>query len=189
MVLASQLRPGMAVRYEGRNYKVVAAEYHPGQGKMSGAAHVRLNNLDTAAIWETNLRGDLRFEELPLEKKSMDYLYSDLGLCTFMHPDTCEQVEIPESLLGEQAHFLASEMRVVVEFLGDRAVTVLMPDFLEVRIRDTAPPVHATGDSNWKTARLDNGVEVMVPQFIKPGDFIRLDIANLKYMDRVKAPK
>jgi elongation factor P len=64
-----------------------------------------------------------------------------------------------------------------------------MPDFLEVRIDDTAPPIHAQNDSNWKTARLENGVEVMVPQFIKNGDMIRLDLAALKYMDRAKSAK
>lgn len=189
MVLASQLRAGMAVRHEGQSYKVIAAEYHPGQGKMGGVSHVRLKNLDTATTWETSLRADLKLEELPLEKKSMDYLYSDVGLCTFMDPDTCEQAELPESLLGDQARFLAPEMRVIVEFLGDRAVSVQLPGFLEVRIDDTAPPIHATNDSTWKPARLDNGVEVMVPQFIKTGDVIRLDMATLKYMDRVKAPK
>lgn len=189
MVLASQLRAGMAVRYEGQEYKVIAADYHPGQGKMGGVAHVRLKNLNTATTWETSLRSDLKLEELPLEKKSMDYLYSDFGLCTFMDPDTCEQADVPESLLGDQARFLGPEMRVVVEFLGEKAVSVQMPGFLEVRIEDTAPPIHATNDSTWKPARLDNGVEVMVPQFIKTGDFVRLDMATLKYMDRVKTAR
>lgn len=187
MVLASQLRAGMAIRHEGQDYKVVTADYHPGQGKMGGVSHVRLKNLSTATVWETSLRADLKLEELPLERKGMDYLYSDLGLCTFMDPDTCEQAEVPESLLGDQAQFLAPEMRVMVEFLGERAVSVQMPDFLEVRIADTAPPIHATNDSTWKPARLENGVEVMVPQFIKSGDSIRLDMATLKYMDRVKS--
>jgi len=63
---------------------------------------------------------------------------------------------------------------------------VMFPEMLEVRIADTAPPVHQQ-DSNWKPAHLDNGVEVMVPQFIKNGDMIRLDMATLKYMDRAKS--
>ncbi len=189
MVLASQLRGGMAVRYEGQEYKVITADYHPGQGKMGGVSHVRLKNLSTATTWETSFRADLKLEELPLEKKGMDYLYSDLGLCTFMDPETCEQAEVPESLLGDQARFLVPEMRVIVEFLGEKAVSVQMPDFLEVHIDDTAPPIHATNDSTWKPARLDNGVEVMVPQFIKTGDVIRLDMASLKYMDRVKSTR
>jgi elongation factor P len=56
-----------------------------------------------------------------------------------------------------------------------------------VRIAETTPPVHAQQDSTWKIATLENGVEVMVPQFIKIGDMIRLDMQNLKYMDRAKS--
>jgi len=41
-------------------------------------------------------------------------------------------------------------------------------------------------DSVWKPARLESGVEILVPQFIKNGDLIRLDVANMKYMDRAK---
>ncbi|MGC8759190.1 MAG: elongation factor P [Bryobacteraceae bacterium] len=189
MIPASQLRNGMAIRYEGQIYKVLIADYHPGQGKMGGVAHVRLKNLDTGTIWETSLRGDLKVEDLPIEKKAMDFLYSDSGVCTFMDPDTCEQAEVPEKMIGEAARFLLPEMRVAVEFLGDRAVGVEMPDFVEVTVTDTAPPVHAQNDSTWKPARLENGVEVMVPQFIKTGDRIRLDLNTMKYMDRARAAK
>jgi elongation factor P len=63
---------------------------------------------------------------------------------------------------------------------------VLFPDMLEIRVTDTAPPAHAQQDSAWKQAKLENGIEVMVPQFIKNGDTIRLDVENLKYMDRSK---
>ena len=43
--MASQLRGGMAIRFENQPYKVVSAEYHPGQGKMGGVTHARLKNL------------------------------------------------------------------------------------------------------------------------------------------------
>lgn len=189
MIAASQLRNGMAIRYEGEIYKVLLADYHPGQGKMGGVAHVRLKNLSTGTTWETSLRGDLKVEDLPLEKKAMDFLYSDSGICTFMDSATGEQAEVPEKIIGEAARFLMPEMRVAVEFLGEQPVGVEMPDFIEVEIADTAPPVHAQNDSTWKPARLENGVEVMVPQFIKTGDRIRLDLNTLKYMDRAKAAR
>lgn len=189
MIIASQLRNGMAIRYEGETYKVLLADYHPGQGKMGGVAHVRLKNLSTGTTWETSLRGDLKVEDLPLERKAMDFLYSDSGIFTFMDPGTCEQAEVPEKLLGDAARFLMPEMRVAVEFLGDQPVGVEMPGFIEATITDTAPPVHAQNDSTWKPARLENGVEIMVPQFIKTGDRVRVDLNTLKYMDRAKAAK
>jgi elongation factor P len=186
MVVASQLRPGMAVRYENQTYKVVAAEYHPGQGKMGGATHARLQNLTTGTFWEHSFRAEMKLEEAPLEKKPMEFLYSDPDNCYFMDPESFDQVAVPAAMLGSQARFLREGMRLPVEFVEDRPVSLQFPEILEVKIADTAPPIHAQQDSTWKVAKLDNGVEVMVPQFIKTGDAIRLDMTALKYMDRVK---
>jgi elongation factor P len=78
-------------------------------------------------------------------------------------------------------------MKLSVEFVEGRPVGVLFPDVLEVRIADTAPPLHQQVDSAFKPALLPNGVEVMVPQFVKTGDLIRLDLENRRYMDRARA--
>ncbi len=186
MVSASQLRAGMAVRVEGQLYRVLFAEYHPGQGKMGGVAHTRLRNLSTGTLWEHSFRSDLKLEEVEVEKTPMDFLYEDAGECTFMNPDTFDQVSIPASVIGPQAALLQPGMRVSVDFVEGTPTSVLFPDILEVRVAATAPPVHQQVDSVWKPARLENGVEIMVPQFIKPGDTIRFDVVNMKYMDRAK---
>jgi elongation factor P len=186
MVAASQLRAAMAVRFEGQPYRVLFAEYHPGQGKMVGQTHARLKNLSTGSLWEHSFRPDLKLEELDVEKQPMDYLYDDGGDCYFMNPGTFEQIAIPRETIGPQAALLQPEMRVAVESVEGRPVSVSFPDVLEVRVAATTPPVHQQVDSVWKAARLESGVEIMVPQFIKNGDLIRLDVANLKYMDRAK---
>jgi elongation factor P len=186
MVVASQLRAGMAVRFEGQVYKVLAADYHPGQGKMGGTTHARLENLTTGALWEHSFRSELKLDDLPVEKQSMDFLYTDADACYFMNPESYEQVAVPASVLGDQAKFLRPEMRLPVEFVEGLPVSVLFPDIIEIQVADTAPPVHAQQDSTWKEARLENGVEIMVPQFIKTGDAIRLDVQNMRYIDRAK---
>ncbi|HEY1203664.1 MAG TPA: hypothetical protein VGF05_03145 [Bryobacteraceae bacterium] len=186
MVIASQLRAGMAVRFEGQMYKVLAAEHHLGQGKMGGATHSRLKNLSTGALREINFRAELKLDEVETQKAAMDFLFADADECTFMNPETFEQIPIPAPLIGPQAALLQAEMRVVVDFVEGRPVGVLFPDVLEVRIGETAPPSHQQVDSVWKPARLESGVEILVPQFIKNGDLIRLDVANMKYMDRAK---
>ena len=185
MTTASQLRAGMVIRHEGQTYKILIADYHPGQGKMGGATHARLKNLSTGTTWEHSFRADLKLEDLPVEKQPMDFLYSDADGCCFMHPQSYEQFTIPAAALGDHARFLKEGMQVPVEFVNGEPISVLFPEILEVRIADTTPPIHQQ-DSNWKPARLENGVEVMVPQFIKPGDLIRLDVENLRYMDRAK---
>ena len=186
MITASQLRAGMVIRHEGQTYKVLHADYHPGQGKMGGATHCRLRNLATGTFWEHSFRSDLKLAEVPAERQSMEFLYSDADGCYFMHPETYEQVAIPAKIIGEQARFLKEGMQVPVEIVDGSPVSVLFPDFLEVHIADTAPPVHQQQDNTWKPATLDNGLEIMVPQFIKDGDAIRLDMHSLKYMDRAK---
>lgn len=189
MILASQLRGGMAIRFEGHPWKVLLADYHPGQGKMGGVSHARLLNLDTGTQWEHSFRSDLKLEDLPLERKAMQFLYDDGAHSVFMEAATAEQVEVPNALLGDRASILMPEMPVSVEFLEDRPVSVILPDFLELAVADTAPPSHSGGnDSTWKPAKLANGMEVMVPQFIKPGDAIRVDLGTMKYMDRAKSP-
>lgn len=187
MITASQLRAGMAIRYQDQSYKVLLADYHPGQGQMGGSNHVRLRNLSTGTLWEHNFRADLRLEDLAAERQALEFLYEDRGSCVFMNPLTYEQVEIPTEMIGEPAHFLEPGVRVPVDFVEDRPVGVVFPEILDVRIADTPPPSHGQADSAWKPARLPNGVEVMVPPFVKTGDSIRLNLAEMRYMDRVKA--
>jgi len=186
MVAASQLRGGMAILFEGQRYKVVASEYHPGQGKMGGVTHARLQNLDTGTFWEHSFRSELKLETMALEKQALEFLYAAGDQCCFMNPDTFEQTEIPSAMVGQQAALLDPGMRLSVEFVEGRAVGVVFPDVLEVRIADTAPPIHQQVDSTFKVAKLDCGLEVMVPQFVKSGDVIRLDLHTMKYMDRAK---
>jgi elongation factor P len=176
----------MAIRHDGHLYKVVTAEYHPGQGKMGGVTHAHLLNLETGTLWDHGFRADIKLDDLPLDKVPMDYLYTDGDLCVFMNPETFEQVEIPAVKLGRQAALLREQMRIAVEFADDKPVSVQFPDFLEVRILDTAPPAHNQQDTTWKEATLENGLLIMVPQFIKTGDRIRLDVQKLQYMDRAK---
>ena len=186
-MLASQLRAGMAIGFEGQSYRVVAADYHPGQGKMGGVTHTRLQNVETHTFRELSLRAELKLTDLAVERQPLEFLYADGDQCCFMNPETFEQSEVPRGLIAPRDRFLEAGMRISVEFVDGRAVHVLFPDVLEVKIVDTAPAAHQASDAAFKPARLANGVEVMVPQFIKSGDMIRLDLENMRYMDRARA--
>jgi elongation factor P len=187
MVNASQLRPGMAIRYESNNYKVMTSDYHPGQGKMGGVVHTRLKNLSTGTFWEHTFRSELKLDFIPVEKKSMEFLYSDANHSYFMNPDTFEQIGIDNSIIGPATRFLQAGMQLPVEFVEGQPISVLFPDIIEIRIAETAPPAHQQQDNTWKKALLENGVELRVPQFIKTGDMIRLEVGTLRYVDRAKS--
>ena len=186
MMVASQLRRGMAIRHQGVIYKIIAAEYHAGQGKMGGVAHLRLQNIDTGSFREHRFRSEEKLEEIPLEKQQMDFLYSDTDHCHFMNPESFEQVAVPRAAVGPAERFLRPEMRLAVEFFEGRPVSVNFPDIVEVRVAETAMPVHSQQDNTWKPAKLDNGVEVMVPQFIRSGEVIRVDVETGKYVERAR---
>jgi elongation factor P len=153
---------------------------------MGGVMHARLKNLGTGTTWEHGFRAELKLEEIPVEKRPADFLYQDGEEYVFMDVETYDQFPIPAALLGEQARLLVPEMRVSIESVDDKPVFVIFPDVLELRIRQTDPPIHGAVDSTWKPAELENGLQIMVPQFVKTGDGIRLSTADLKYMDRVK---
>jgi elongation factor P len=186
MLTASELRPGIAIRFEDQIYKVIAADYHPGQGKMGGVTHARLRNLSTGTLWEHGFRSELKVEEVALEKRSADFLYADAEECTFMDPLTFDQYTVSVTSLGHQARLLSPEMRVNIELLDGRPISVQFPDTVDLRVTDTTPPMHNTQDSTWKTARLATGLEIQVPQFIKIGDVVRVDANVLRYMDRAR---
>ena len=103
-----------------------------------------------------------------------------------MNLESYEQTEIEKSVVGPQAEFLLPGMTLGVEFVEGRPTRVLFPEFVQISVADTAPPIHQQQDSTFKPARLENGVKIMVPLFVKLGDVIRVDLHAMKYMDRVK---
>src|ERR1700730_9104551 len=107
---------------------------------MSRAMHARLRNLDTGTIWEHAFRSELKLEEMPLDKHTLEFLYADENHCCFMDPDNFEQTEIPRAIIGVQARFLEAGMRLAVEFVAGRPIKRLFPGVLEGKIPDTARP-------------------------------------------------
>jgi len=189
MINASQLRPGMAIRYEGNNYRVISCEYHSGQGKMGGVTHVRLKNLTTGTFWEHSFRSELKLDIVAVEKQSMEFLYANAEQCYFMDPVSFEQIGVEQSVIGPASRFLQPGMELPVESVDGRPVNVVFPDIMEMRISETSPPAHQQQDTTWKKAHLENGIELLVPQFIKAGDVIRIEVATLRYVDRAKSAK
>jgi elongation factor P len=78
-------------------------------------------------------------------------------------------------------------MQIPIEFVDGRVISAIFPDFVDIRVAETAPPSHGQADSTWKPARLINDVKIMVPPFVKSGDTIRLSLSEMRYMDRTKA--
>jgi elongation factor P len=177
MVIASQLRPGTVLKINNDLFKVIDSQYHIGQGKMPGSVHAKLRNVLKGTFKELRFRPEEQIEETQLEKHEMEFLYSDADSATFMNPRTYDQVSIPLEAIGAV---------VPVEVYQGQPVSIVFPEIVEVKIRTTAQPVHQQQDNTYKSATLENGGELMVPQFIKPGETIRVEVASGKYVDRVR---
>lgn len=187
MVVASQLRHGTILKIGPDLFKVIESTYHIGQGKMPGSVHSKLRHVLKGTFKEMRFRPEERLEDTQLEKQEMEFLYSDVDSATFMNPKTYDQVAIPLEAIGAATKFLQPEMRVPVELYEGQPVSIVFPEIVEAKIQTTAQPVHQQQDNTQKPATLENGLELMVPQFIKPGELVRVEVATGKYVDRVRA--
>lgn len=186
MVVAAQLRPGTVLKLGEEMYKVIESAYHVGQGKMPGSVHSKLHNVVKGTFKEVRFRPEERLEDVQLEKRQMEFLYSDADSATLMDPETFEQFSIPLEAIGTAQRFLHPEMSIPVEFHAGQPVSIVFPQSVELKIASTAQPVHQQQDNTYKPATLENGVEILVPQFIKPGEIVKIEVATGKYLDRVR---
>jgi elongation factor P len=178
----------MILRVDGALCRVVSADYHGGQGKMGGVMHAKLHDLRTGKERERRFRAEETVEDVQPDKQSLQFLYADGALSTFMNPESYEQVAIDTARLGKAAAWLKEDTVVPVEFVDGEALGIVFPETAEARVTETAAPYHTPGtDSVWKQARLANGVKVMVPPFIDVGELVRVDVETGRYVERAKA--
>jgi len=186
MIIASQLRPGTVLKIGEELLKVEESAYHLGQGKMPGSVHAKLINVRKGTFKELRFRPEERLDETVLDKQEMEFLYSDADSATFMNPVTFDQVSIPLESIGPAQKYLKAEMMIPVEFYEGEPVSIVFPKIVEVKVNTTAQPVHQQQDNTFKYATLENGLEALVPQFIRPGETVRIEVATGKYVDRVR---
>ncbi len=187
MVIASQLRPGAVLKIGADLFKVTESTYHLGQGKMPGSVHSKLRHVLKGTFKELRFRPEERLEDIQLEKQEMEFLFTDADSATFMNPRTYDQVSIPLEAIGAAVKYLKPEMTVPVEFMDGQPVSIVFPEIAEIKVQTTAQPVHQQQDNTFKSATLENGLEVLVPHFIKPGEIVRVEVATGKYVDRVRS--
>jgi elongation factor P len=186
MIEASGLKPGMVVMLEGELHCVASAGHHAGGGQQGSAVFARVKGLKSGHIRELRLHPGDRLEEVALDHKEMEYLYTDGVAFYFMDPDTFEQISLPSETIGAYETFLQPNMRIPVALYEGAPVTVAFPHAVEFSVASAPPGVHEHATSTFKTATLENGMEVLVPQFIKEGDTVRIEVASGKYLERVR---
>jgi elongation factor P len=186
-MLASDLRTSCVLRFEGEFYRVVEASSHAGGGQLGGVVHAKLLNLRSRHTVERRFRPDERLEAVDVDRARWQFIYADGDDYYFMNPETYEQLPIAAATLGPAKAFIHPGLEASVESYEGRPLYVVLPEAVELQVAETAEPTHQRETSAMKPAKLDNGVEVLVPLFIKTGDRVRIDTVSGRYLERAKA--
>ena len=189
MVVASDAKAGMALQLDGKLYKVLEVVRHAGSGQMHGFIELKLKDMRFGHFADRRFKHSDKLEDVELTKRQMDYIYSDNDACYFMDPETFEQVGIPKGAIGEIEKFLKEGMKITVELLSGEAVSVQFAKVIELKVTATGPGIRGGQDNTMKPATVENGVEILVPQFVETGDTVRVDTEKAKYVDRVTAKR
>lgn len=186
MIQATQLRRGNVIRMGKDLFRVVEFQ-HLTPGKGRGHMQTKLKNLRSGAIIEHRFRSDDSVEKAVLDKKQMEYLYSEGDNHFFMDTETYEQIHFTTELLGDSMRYLNPNSIIEVEFHGDNAVGIALPPTVDLKVVETEPGMPSATVSNvQKPATTETGLVVPVPHFISEGETIRVDTTDGKYVERVR---
>ena len=169
----------MTLKFGKELFKVITAEYKVGTAKMVSSVHLKLQNILTRTITEKRLH--------PEEKVTAEYYYQDGESFYFLHPETYEPIEIEKSKIGNFDKFMVPGVNLKIEFYEGAPVYVITPKTVDIKVASTGTGMKGETDAAYKPASPENGLEIMVPQFIKNGDIVRLEVETGKYLERIKS--
>jgi elongation factor P len=181
----SDIRKGLKIMMDGAPYTVVEFQFvKPGKG--AAFTRTKVKNLLTGAVLERNFRSGEKFEPANVETKTMQYLYKEADSFVFMDTSTYDQVQIPETTIGDSSDFMPENINVEVLFFKERAVGVTLPNFIEQPIVSTEPGFRGdTATGSTKPAKISTGASINVPLFISEGDIVKIDTRTGEYLERV----
>lgn len=184
MINVNDLKNGMTVQYEGNIYTVLDKE-HVKPGKGAAIVKAKLKNLRTGSIAEYSFNSTIRLESARIEKKPMQFLYEMNDVYYFMNMNDYEQIELPRSVIGDDAKLLKENLEVDIMFFEGEMLGMTLPDKIEMKVVHTEPAVKGnTTSSAMKDATLESGLVVKVPLFIEQGEVILISSKDGKYVSR-----
>ena len=180
----NEIRPGNVLEHEGGLWAAVKVN-HVKPGKGGAFAQVELKNLRDGRKLNERFRSEDKVEQVRLEQKDQQFLYENDGMLVFMDNETFEQIELPADLLGDRRPFLQDGMVATIEYYGDEALSVSIPQKVTCKVIETEPVVKGqTAANSYKPAILDNGVRIMVPPFIGQDEDIVVHTEFMEYSER-----
>ncbi len=184
MIAATQVRPGMVIKFNGELYSIFTMT-HRTPGNLRGFVQVKMRNLRSGSMNEHRFASEDKVEKAMMDEQKMEYMYNDAEFYYFMNTENYEQIQLSSEFIGDTANYLIDNLPVSVTFYEGRPISVEPPPTVDLLIVETEPSIKGASVSNvGKQAKLSTGMMVTVPQFIEQGEKIRINTAEGTYMER-----
>ena len=185
MISAGDFRNGVTLEIDGQVVQILEFQ-HVKPGKGAAFVRTKLKNVINGGVVERTFRPTEKFPQARIERKDMQYLYSDGELFNFMDTESYEQIAINKEVVGDSLKFVKEEEMVKINSYNGGVFAIEPPLFVELVITETEPGFKgdtATGAS--KPATVETGAQVSVPLFVNQGDKIKIDTRTGEYLGRV----
>ena len=184
MVSAGDFRNGVTFEMDGNVLQIIEFQ-HVKPGKGAAFVRAKVRNVITGSVIERTFNPSEKFPTAFVERKDMEYSYSDGGLYYFMDPESYELVPINETDLSDNFKFVKENMVCKILSYKGKVFGVEPPNFVELQVTQTDPGFKGdTATNTTKPATLETGAEVKVPLFIDEGEMIQIDTRTGEYMGR-----
>jgi elongation factor P len=160
---------------------------HVTPGNLRAFVQAKLRRLSDGVTIEKRLRSTEDVEEAFLDKRDMEYLYSDKSSHVFMDTSTYDQITVSDELLGDAVKYFKPNTPVTALVHGEKIVSIELPKVVELVVTETTPqPKGSTATNQMKDATLETGLRTRVPPFIEVGEILRINTEDGSYLSRAK---
>lgn len=184
MVSAGDFKNGLTIEYENGIYQIIEFQ-HVKPGKGAAFVRTKLKNIISGGVVEKSFRPTEKFENAIIDRKDMQYLYSD-ELYHFMDMESFDQIDLNADQVGDALKFVKENETVKICSHNGNVFSVEAPLFVELEITETEPGLKGdTATGATKPATVETGAQVLVPLFVNQGDVIKIDTRTGEYLSRV----
>ena len=185
MVSAGDFKNGLTVEIEGNIYQILDFQ-HVKPGKGAAFVRTKLKNIINGGVVEKTFRPTEKFETAHIDRKDMQYLYSDGDLYNFMDMETFDQLAVNADVVGDSLKFVKENDTVKVISNEGNVFAIEPPITVELRVTETEPGVKGdTATGATKPAIVETGAQIMVPLFVNQDDVLKIDTRTGEYLSRV----
>jgi len=184
MVDGSALKRGMIIKHEGA-LCVITENQRVKPGKGPAYMQVAMKSIKTGRVLRQRFRSDDNVEQVYVDNRKMQFLYSDETHYYFMDQTDYETIAVDLDVVGDATNYLAEGMIIDVGMHEQNAIALGLPTSVVLTIAETEPGIKGdTASAATKPAKTETGLVVQVPLFVGPDERIKVDTRTGGYLGR-----